>query len=66
MQIVLASNKSWDANKNKTAETIIGVMSGYGFSAAYDAEDQVLTIAHYFILSLPNTISAISNGSPKD
>jgi hypothetical protein len=42
MQIVLASNKSWDANKNKTAETIIGVMSGYGFSAAYDAEDEIV------------------------
>ena len=32
---------TWDANKNKTAETIIGVMSSYGFSAAYDVEDRL-------------------------
>ena len=35
---------SWDANKNKTAETIAGVMSGYGFTAAgttYDSEDRL-------------------------
>ncbi len=35
---------SWDANKNKTAETIAGVMSGYGFTAAgttYDFEDRL-------------------------
>lgn len=32
---------TWDANKNKTAETIIGVMSGYGFSADYDFEDRL-------------------------
>jgi RHS repeat-associated protein len=32
---------TWDANKNKTAETISGVMSGYGFSAAYDFEDRL-------------------------
>ena len=35
---------SWDANKNKTAETIAGVMSGYGFTSAgtsYDFEDRL-------------------------
>ena len=35
---------SWDANKNKTAETISGVMSGYGFTSsgtAYDDEDRL-------------------------
>ncbi len=35
---------SWDANKNKTAETIGGVMSGYGFTSvgtAYDDEDRL-------------------------
>ena len=35
---------SWDANKNKTAETIAGVMSGYGFTStgtAYDDEDRL-------------------------
>lgn len=35
---------AWDANKNKTAETIGGVMSGYGFTAAgttYDFEDRL-------------------------
>lgn len=31
----------WDANKNKTSESIGGVMSGYGFSAGYDAEDRL-------------------------
>ena len=35
---------TWDANKNKTAETITGVMSNYGFTAAgttYDFEDRL-------------------------
>ena len=35
---------SWDANKNKTAETISGAMSGYGFTASgttYDFEDRL-------------------------
>ena len=35
---------SWDANKNKTAETIGGVMSDYGFTSsgtAYDDEDRL-------------------------
>ncbi|MFN7731626.1 MAG: RHS repeat-associated core domain-containing protein [Pirellula sp.] len=35
---------TWDANKNKTSETITGVMSGYGFTAAgtsYDFEDRL-------------------------
>ena len=35
---------SWDANKNKTAETISGVMSGYGFTSSgtvYDDEDRL-------------------------
>ena len=35
---------TWDANKNKTAETISGVMSGYGFTTAgttYDFEDRL-------------------------
>ena len=35
---------SWDANKNKTAETIGGVMSGYGFTSSgtsYDDEDRL-------------------------
>ena len=31
----------WDANKNKTSESIGGVMSGYGFTAGYDAEDRL-------------------------
>jgi hypothetical protein len=33
---------TWDANKNKTSESITGVMSGYGFTSAgttYDNED---------------------------
>jgi RHS repeat-associated protein len=35
---------TWDANKNKTSESITGVMSGYGFTAAgttYDNEDRL-------------------------
>jgi len=35
---------AWDANKNKTAETISGAMSGYGFTASgttYDFEDRL-------------------------
>jgi len=35
---------AWDANKNKTAETIGGAMSGYGFTASgttYDFEDRL-------------------------
>ena len=35
---------TWDANKNKTSETITGVMSNYGFAAAgttYDFEDRL-------------------------
>ena len=35
---------TWDVNKNKTAETITGVMSNYGFTAAgttYDFEDRL-------------------------
>jgi len=32
---------TWDANKNKTSEDISGTMSGYGFTASYDAEDRV-------------------------
>jgi RHS repeat-associated protein len=35
---------TWDANKNKTSESIAGVMSGYGFTAAgttYDFEDRL-------------------------
>ena len=35
---------TWDANKNKTAETIAGVMSGYGLTSsgtAYDDEDRL-------------------------
>jgi RHS repeat-associated protein len=39
---------SWDANKNKTGETIAGVMSGYGFSASgttYDFEDRLTAFA---------------------
>ena len=26
---------TWDANQNKTSESIGGVMSGYGFAASY-------------------------------
>ena len=36
---------TWDVNKNKTAESITGVMSGYGFSVGangYDAEDRLV------------------------
>jgi RHS repeat-associated protein len=35
---------TWDANKNKTSESITGVMSGYGFTSAgttYDFEDRL-------------------------
>ena len=32
----------WDANQNKTSEAIGGVMSGYGFTASYDAEDRLI------------------------
>ena len=31
----------WDVNKNKTSESIGGVMSDYGFTAGYDAEDRL-------------------------
>lgn len=37
---------TWDANKNKTSESISGVMSGYGFSVpsgGYDAEDRLVS-----------------------
>ncbi|HMP79852.1 MAG TPA: RHS repeat-associated core domain-containing protein, partial [Pirellulaceae bacterium] len=37
---------SWDENKNKTAETISGTMSGYGFSTGstgYDDENRLTT-----------------------
>jgi len=36
---------TWDANKNKTAESITGVMSGYGFAVGpngYDAKDRLI------------------------
>src|SRR5690606_13101724 len=36
---------AWDANKNKTSETITGVMSGYGFTVpnnGYDEDDRLL------------------------
>jgi RHS repeat-associated protein len=39
---------TWDANKNKTSETIAGVMSGYGFTSAgttYDFEDRLTGFA---------------------
>jgi RHS repeat-associated protein len=39
---------TWDANKNKTSETIGGVMSGYGFTSAgttYDHEDRLTGFA---------------------
>ena len=35
---------TWDANKNKTSETITGVMSRYGFTfggTTYDFEDRL-------------------------
>ena len=35
---------TWDANKNKTSETVTGVMSGYGFTSGgttYDFEDRL-------------------------
>ncbi len=31
----------WAVNRNKTSETIGGVMSGYGFTASYDDEDRL-------------------------
>jgi len=34
---------TWDANQNKTSESIGGVMSGYGFTASYDAEDRLIS-----------------------
>ena len=34
---------TWDVNHNKVSETIDGVMSGYGFTATYDAEDRLIT-----------------------
>jgi RHS repeat-associated protein len=39
---------SWDANKNKTAEAIDGIMSGYSFNASgttYDFEDRLTAFA---------------------
>jgi hypothetical protein len=37
-------NYGWDANKNKTTETIAGTMSGYGFDATtYDHEDRLVS-----------------------
>jgi len=33
---------TWDANQNKTSESIGGVMSGYGFTASYDPEDRLI------------------------
>ncbi|MFN8741018.1 MAG: hypothetical protein ACK5YR_13905, partial [Pirellula sp.] len=39
---------TWDANKNKTSETIGGTMSGYGFTSAgtsYDDEDRLTGFA---------------------
>ena len=47
---------TWDANKNKTSESITGVMSGYGFTAAgttYDFEDRLTGFSR----------AATSNGS---
>jgi hypothetical protein len=32
---------TWDANKNKTSETITGVMSGYGFTSGGTIYDSV-------------------------
>ncbi|WP_430453465.1 RHS repeat-associated core domain-containing protein [Rhodopirellula europaea] len=32
---------TWDDNHNKASETIGGTMSGYGFTASYDAEDRL-------------------------
>ena len=34
---------TWDANHNKLSESISGAMSGYGFTATYDAEDRLIT-----------------------
>ena len=37
---------TWDQNKNKTSESITGVMSGYGFSIpnnGYDSEDRLVS-----------------------
>jgi len=34
---------TWDANKNKMSETIGGVMSGFGFTAGYDADDRLVS-----------------------
>ena len=33
---------TWDANHNKLSESISGAMSGYGFTATYDAEDRLV------------------------
>ena len=34
---------TWDVNHNKLSETISGAMSGYGFTATYDAEDRLIS-----------------------
>lgn len=34
---------TWDANLNKTAETISGVISGYGFTAGYDNAGRLIS-----------------------
>jgi RHS repeat-associated protein len=40
---VTSFSYTYDANKNKTAETIGGVMQPYGYSATYDDEDRLAT-----------------------
>ena len=68
---------TWDANKNKTSETIAGVMSGYGFTSAgttYDFEDRLTGFARasgtftqaWNLTSVGNWTSITTNGTAQN
>ncbi|GAB5404833.1 MAG: hypothetical protein Aurels2KO_30640 [Aureliella sp.] len=55
---------SWDDNKNKTAETITGTMSNYGFSiptSGYDSEDRLVTFNRTSGLNQSWNLSAVGD-----
>ncbi|GAB5407028.1 MAG: hypothetical protein Aurels2KO_52590 [Aureliella sp.] len=55
---------SWDDNKNKTAETISGTMSNYGFSiptSGYDSEDRLATFNRTSGLNQSWSLSAVGD-----
>ncbi|GAB5406686.1 MAG: hypothetical protein Aurels2KO_49170 [Aureliella sp.] len=55
---------SWDDNKNKTAETITGTMSNYGFSiptSGYDSEDRLVTFNRTSGLNQSWSLSAVGD-----